>query len=163
MAPPPTQQANLHFSASTSRDGIIATVPIAHILTMDEALHDLGGIRVDPPRRPLGLDRIFERAQRWKQGAPSAPVRTPSPPPSAVRLALPAPLRDGAAESPLGELFAYPDLVPLVLEHLRRPGELATAARVSRDWQRIATKTLYRDIWVRPCEWACGVGEEAGY
>ncbi|TXT05911.1 hypothetical protein VHUM_03672 [Vanrija humicola] len=121
---------------------------------MDEALHDLGGIRVDRPPRPLGLDRIFARAERWKQGAPSAPVRTPSPPPSAVTLALPAPLADGAGASPLGELFAYPDLVPLVLGHLSRPGELATAALVCRDWRRIATRKLYRDIWVRPCECA---------
>ncbi|KAL1412669.1 hypothetical protein Q8F55_000416 [Vanrija albida] len=117
---------------------------------MDEALHDLGGIRVDRPPRPLGLDRIFERAQGWKAGAPSKPVRTPSPPPTAVTLALPAPLADPGASSPLGALFAYADLLPLVLEHISRPGELATAARVCRDWAGIARRALYRDIWVRP-------------
>lgn len=107
---------------------------------------------VIPARRPLGLDKMFSRAEHWKHRAgPSAPVRPPSPPPGAGHLALPAPLV-GRDVSPLAELFNYPDLVPEVLAQLQRPGELAVAARVCKVWAKIARRRLYRDIWVRPWE-----------
>lgn len=120
---------------------------------MDEQnfMHDLGTISVEPPRRALGLDKMFLRATHWKGGGPSAPVRTPSPPASAAVLALPAPLRPGTRVSPLSGVFEYADLLPLVLQHLQRPAELAAATRVCRAWSHIARKHLYEHIWVRPC------------
>lgn len=56
------------------------------------------------------------------------------------------------AVSALSELFLYPELVPLVLEHLYRPSDLAVAARVCRAWRGYAQRMLYKDVWVRPCE-----------
>lgn len=103
------------------------------------------------PPRPLGLDKMFNRALGWKSRGPSAPLRPPSPPPGIAHLALPAPLIGGDV-SPLSALFEYPDLVPEVLSHLQRPGELAVAARVCEQWAGIARRRLYRDIWVRPWE-----------
>ncbi|TXT07913.1 uncharacterized protein COLE_04837 [Cutaneotrichosporon oleaginosum] len=100
--------------------------------------------------RPLGLDRIFERAAHWHQRGPSAPLHPPSPPPSAAHLTLPLP--DAHEISPLAGLFTYPDLVPEVLAHLSHPRDLAVGARVCREWARVCRRRLYRDIWVRPWE-----------
>lgn len=118
---------------------------------MDDDDRPLRSYETVLPPRPLGLDKMFNRAQHWKSRGPSAPLRPPSPPPGATHLALPAPLRGGDV-SPLSELFAYPDLVPEVLSHLQRPGELAVAARVCKAWAEIARRKMYRDIWVRPWE-----------
>lgn len=124
---------------------------------MEDEFHGLGTIQVEPQRRPLGLDKMFLRARNWKHGTPSAPIRPPSPPPGEVHLALPAPLHEGDMVSPLAGLFQYPELVPLVLEELKRPGELATAARVCSQWNMIARRRLYANVWVRPCR-CCVLG-----
>jgi hypothetical protein len=121
-------------------------------------LHDLGAIRVDAPRHPLGLDRMFERAAlRGRPSGASAPVRPASPPQRAAPLALPLPLplppgTSTPGASPLAQLFLYPELTPLVLAHLDRPAHLAVAACVCSEWKYTAARRLYADVWVRPWE-----------
>ena len=54
--------------------------------------------------------------------------------------------------SPLGRLFEYTELIPLVLRWFERPNQLASLARVNRTFYDIVQKRLYRHIWIRPCE-----------
>lgn len=110
-------------------------------------------IRLDnEPRRPLGLDKMFTRVEKWglANASPSTsqPTRGSSPPRRHHVLPLPRP-REGV--SPLGGIFDYPELLPLVLGHFDHPRELAVLARVCRSWCKIARRKLYESIWVRPC------------
>jgi hypothetical protein len=114
-------------------------------------------VRIDdaPRIRPLGLDRMFTRVQQWGESHPTPststtqPVRAPSPPRRRAIYPLPH-AREGI--SPLGGLFDYPELLPLVLAHFEHPRELAVLARVCSSWCRIARKKLYENIWIRPCQ-----------
>lgn len=119
---------------------------------------DLRNIRVDDGRRfqPLRLEQMFSRAEaygRKRQAARSAPIVRPSSPPRrAAVIALPLPLGEGQAVSPLGGLFDYPELLPYVLKNFERPQELATLARVNKAFCRLVRRKLYATIWVRPCQ-----------
>ncbi|WWC72622.1 uncharacterized protein I206_106585 [Kwoniella pini CBS 10737] len=148
---------------------------------MDESiLHDidaeLRAIRLDDDRprlQPLRLDKMFLRARQWHAANPrsyaSEPIfRPPSPPKYPPIYPLPHPLlpskskgkekeqnTDESLISPLSALFEYPELIPLVLDNFDQPRDLATISRVSKEWNRIARKKLYRHIWVRPWEDGC--------
>ncbi|KAK6906564.1 hypothetical protein L486_07821 [Kwoniella mangroviensis CBS 10435] len=148
---------------------------------MDEAtLHDLDAelraIRLDdgPRLQPLRLDKMFLRARQWHAANPRSYAseslyRPPTPPKSAPIYPLPKPLlsqskpqakgkeREGKEEgvSPLSALFDYPELIPLVLDSFDQPRDLARISRVSKEWNRIARKKLYKHIWVRPWEDGC--------
>lgn len=125
---------------------------------IDQLNDDLRSIRVEETRlRPLGLDRMFDRATEWKKSAPSAPGRAPSPPRMSTVYPLPL-LYDGPV-SPLGKLFGYPEMVPHVLKWFARPGELATLATVSWGFKEIVQRKLYGHIWIRPCERTIAVCE----
>jgi len=131
-------------------------------MDVDAELHDLGAIRVEPPRRPLGLDKMFARAGGWRSSRADVPLREASPMPPDAPLALP--LASVGETSPLSRLFEYPELVPCVLEQLTRPSHIAAAMRVCRTWEHHLKKWLYRDVWVRPWEAApkAKVGEHWG-
>jgi len=113
-------------------------------------------IRLDdgPPLRPLGLDKMITRVENWGLAHPSAspstsqPLRPPSPPRRRGVYPVPRP-QEGV--SPLGGLFDYPELLPLVLGHFDHPRDLAVLARVCSSWCKIARRRLYESIWVRPC------------
>jgi hypothetical protein len=113
-------------------------------------------IRLDdgPRLRPLGLDKMFTRVEKWGLAHPSPspstsqPTRPPSPPRRRGIYPLPRP-QEGI--SPLGRLFDYPELLPLVLSHFDHPRDLAVLARVCSSWCKIARRRLYENIWVRPC------------
>jgi len=115
---------------------------------------DLRHIQPDevPRLRHSDLDKMFTRAHEWGLAHPtpssSQPTRAPSPPRRKAVYPLPK-ARDGV--SPLGGLFDYPELLPLVLRHFDHPRELAVLARVCRSWCKIARRKLYEKIWIRPC------------
>jgi hypothetical protein len=113
-------------------------------------------IRLDdgPRLRPLGLDKMFTRVEKWGLAHPSPspstsqPTRPASPPRRRGIYPLPRP-QEGI--SPLGGLFDYPELLPLVLSHFDHPRDLAVLARVCSSWCKIARRRLYESVWVRPC------------
>lgn len=127
----------------------------------------LRSVHVDPPRQPLLLDKMFDRATRWRSNVASGSTGTAAAIPSSSRLKppdvypLPLPLRDEADQgeqqvSPLAPLFEYAELLPHVLGWFERPAEMATLARVSRTFREIVYKRLYGQIWIRPCKWTVG-------
>ncbi|KAL7422920.1 hypothetical protein Q5752_002217 [Cryptotrichosporon argae] len=115
---------------------------------------DLNLIQLDPPRRPLLLDRMFDRATQWGTPAcaPASSARAPSPVRRPPVFPLPLPLSGAqsslGAPSPLAQLFEYAELVPCVLEWFDRPAELAALARVSQAWHGLVRRKLYADIWL---------------
>lgn len=117
---------------------------------------DLRQIALDNGPQPLRLDRVFNRARRWKPSptavSPTEAPRPPSPPRARRIFPLPRPLPEDQATSPLSGLFDYPELLPLVLDQFERPSEWAVLARVSRSWCALARKRLYEHVWVRPWE-----------
>ncbi|KAK8850569.1 hypothetical protein IAR55_004487 [Kwoniella newhampshirensis] len=146
---------------------------------------ELRAIRLDdgPKLQPLRLDKMFLRARQWRPPAAASSSssnqiehieRSPTPPrhTKIYPLPLPLPIASSTSQpqdtmhetveetrlagvSPLSKLFQYPELVPSVLEHFDQPKDLAIAARVCRDWCRIARKRLYEYVWVRPWEDGC--------
>ncbi|ORY31235.1 hypothetical protein BCR39DRAFT_527024 [Naematelia encephala] len=124
---------------------------------LDEQLR-LITIGDEPRYAPLRLDRMFLRARQWKVSTPQVePVlRPPSPPRKTVVFPLPVPLRaDQGDRSPLAGLFDHPELLPLVLQHIERPSELVTLAKVSWQWCILARNKLYEHVWIRPWEENC--------
>jgi hypothetical protein len=122
-------------------------------MSIDEELRH---IQLDngPRLQPLGLDRMISRVHQWAESHPStsstsSTIRAPSPIRRRAVYPLPRP-QEGV--SPLGGIFDYPELLPLVLMHFEHPRELAVLARVCRSWCKLARRKLYDHIWVRPCE-----------
>lgn len=113
---------------------------------------DLRSIRLgdEPKLQPLRLEEMFTRATQWQGTAPApGPIlRPPSPKKQQDVYPLPKPM-DGI--SPLGGLFDYPELVPLILKHFERPEEWVVLARVNRAFCGIVRKKLYNHVWIRPC------------
>ena len=118
---------------------------------------DLRQIALDNGPQPLRLDRVFNRARRWKPTASvltSTEAQRPPSPPRARRIyPLPRPVPSGQSIAPLAGLFDYPELLPLVFDQFERPSEWAVLARVSRTWCTLAQKRLYEHVWVRPCRY----------
>lgn len=131
---------------------------------IDQDLRAIGGARDLPRPKSLHIDAMFDRASSstWRKYAsgPSPAVRPPSPTSRLIAglhaypqpLPLPLTVHEGEhGPSPLAKLFEYHELVPLVLQWLDRPGELAVLCRVSREFEYIARRRLYQHVWVRPC------------
>jgi hypothetical protein len=137
---------------------ILSTSSTFNMTTMDTDIdEEFRHIRLDdgPRLRPLGLDKMFTRVEKWGLAHPSPspstsqPTRPPSPPRRRGIYPLPRP-QEGI--SPLGGLFDYPELLPLVLSHFDHPRDLAVLARVCSSWCKIARRRLYESVWVRPCK-----------
>ena len=132
---------------------------IGHFLTivtvkMDDIDSDFRHIQLDDtgPFRSLQVDKLFLRAHQWRAQTQSSTSRQHRPPsPIRKRQVYPLPLPTKNPESPLGGLFDYPEITPLVLSHFDHPRDFVTLARVCRSWNSIVRKRLYEHIWVRPC------------
>lgn len=123
----------------------------------DDIDSDFRHIQLDDtgPFRSLQVDKLFLRAHQWRSQTPHAESSTSRhhrpPSPIRQRAVFPLPLPTDKVESPLGGLFDYPELAPLVLGHFDRPRDFATLGRVCKSWNSITRKKLYEHIWVRPC------------
>lgn len=126
----------------------------------DDIDSDFRHIQLDDtgPFRSLQVDKLFLRAHQWRSQnhgeaesstAQSREHRPPSP--VRKRQVYPLPLPNKSAESPLGGLFDYPEITPLVLSHFDHPRDFVNLARVCKSWTWIVRKRLYEHIWVRPC------------
>ncbi len=120
--------------------------------TIDDSLRS---IHVDDGRRlkPLLLDKMFNRATQWKGSSPQIRpiIRPPSPPRRPTVFPLPQPLPAQEKISPLGGLFDYPELLPLVLREFDQTRDLVILARVNKAFCKLVQRKLYAHVWVRPC------------
>jgi len=134
---------------------ILSTSSTVNTTTMDTDIdEEFRHIRLDdgPRLRPLGLDKMFTRVEKWGLAHPSPSTSQPARPASPPRHRGIYPLpRFQEGISPLGGLFDYPELLPLVLSHFDHPRDLAVLAKVCSSWCKIARRRLYESIWVRPC------------
>lgn len=128
----------------------------------DDIDSDFRHIQLDDtgPFRSLQVDKLFLRAHQWRsqgQGESSTSQSREKRPPSPVRKrqVYPLPLPNKSVESPLGGLFDYPEITPLVLSHFDHPRDFVTLARVCKSWDSIVRKRLYEHVWVRPCTSSC--------